>query len=226
MEKILVVAAHPDDDVLGCGASIAKWVSEGRVLVAFLAEGTTARFPASGVSCEQARKDTASRNRCAEEALRVLGVERSVFKSLPCGRLDQEPLIDLGKIVESLIHEFEPDTIFTHSPQDVNNDHRLCFQATLQATRPGALGVVKRLYTFEVLSSSEWRFHEAFLPNYFVDITSHVEKKIEAMYRFESEVREFPHPRSRDGILALSMYRGLQASCKHAEAFQLIREIP
>jgi len=227
MEKVLIIAAHPDDEVLGCGASISKWVkADIEVTVLFLAEGSTARYSLNEIDGKPAQQEVLFRNQCAQKALNILGVKTTLFENLLCGRLDREPIIDLGKKVEKTILDLKPDTIFTHSPQDVNVDHQLCFQATLQATRPGAMSLVKRLFSFEVLSSSEWRFHDQFSPNYFIDVTKDLEKKIDAMYAFKSEVREFPHPRSREGITALAMYRGLQANCKYAEAFQLIREIP
>ncbi|GHV82960.1 hypothetical protein AGMMS50212_03000 [Spirochaetia bacterium] len=134
-------------------------------------------------------------------------------------------LIDIGKIVEKQINEFKPDTIFTHCNVDVNNDHLIVFQAVLQATRPCSSNFVERVYLFEILSSTEWRYTETFKPNVFISLDeSHIEAKINAMNQYDSELKAFPYPRSEEGIRSLARYRGMQAGCNYAEAFCLLRE--
>lgn len=226
MNRILVVAAHPDDDVLGCGATIRKLVIEGwAVRVIFLGEGTTCRFPEEEIDSEDARAEILHRRNCAIDALGVLGVQDFHLYELPCGRFDTVPILHLARLVEKEIEYFCPDTIFTHFENDTNNDHRLAFQATLQATRPGALNRVANLLSFEVASSTEWRFVDCFQPNFFVDVENEIEWKIQALAKYDTEQRPFPFPRSPEGLRAQSMVRGMQAGLRAAEAFSIVRSI-
>lgn len=227
-KRILIVAAHPDDDVLGCGGLIAKYSQQQMVdfKIIFMAEGTTCRYDFDKIESPQALKEIEKRELYAKNALAVLNISKYNFYKFPCGRLDMIPLIDLGKTIENEIKEFKPDTIFTHSHNDVNNDHKKVFQAVLQATRPGAQNLVKRVYSFEVLSSSEWNYVENFKPNFFVSLElEHVTTKINALTEYTTEVKAFPFPRSSEGILTLAKRRGMQSAAEFAEAFQLIREI-
>ena len=227
LKKILIIAAHPDDDILGCGGTIAKLSGQGTVFkVVFIAEGTTCRFQSDKIGSPNALKEIEKRNSYAQKSLEVLGVERYRFYNLPCGRLDLEPLIDIGKIIEKETLAFRPDAIFTHNASDVHNDHVRVLQATLQATRPGALNLVKNVYSFEVLSSTEWRFLEPFKPNVFFRLEKrHVDLKIRAFSKYISEAKAFPFPRSAESIETLAKLRGMQIGCKYAEAFSVIREI-
>lgn len=225
--KILVIVAHPDDDILGCGGTLAKFKESGSdIKVIFIAEGTSCRFSKDQTNSELVLSEIKNRNNYAKKALKVLGLKDYKFYNLPCGRLDQYALIDIGKIIESEIEIFKPDTIFTHNSIDVNNDHKIVFQAVLQATRLGALNSVPRLYSFEILSSSERKFVDTFKPNYFVKLNKkHIDLKIKAMYQYISEIKKFPFPRSDKGITTLSNYRGMQVGVEYAEAFSLIREV-
>ncbi|WP_300456259.1 PIG-L family deacetylase [Desulfobacula sp.] len=227
-KKILIVAAHPDDDILGCGGTIAKYSSQQDIhfRIIFIAEGSTCRYSYDKIESIEALKEIKKRNTCAKSSLAVLNISDYKFYNLPCGRLDKTPLIDLGKIVENEIKAYQPDTIFTHSHRDVNNDHKLVFQAVLQATRPGAQNLVKRVYSFEILSSSEWGFIKNFKPNFFVSLDlEHVTAKTNALNEYTTEIKDFPFPRSSEGILTLAKRRGMQSASHYAEAFQLIREI-
>lgn len=225
-ERILVVAAHPDDEVLGCGGTIARYRQAGAaVRIVFLGEGSTARFTRDRLACAEALAAIADRTKSGMQAASVLGVDEPVFHNLPCVRFDTLPIIDIGKIVESEIQAFQPDTILTHTDIDTNMDHRLTLQACLQATRPGANNAVANLLSFEVQSSTEWRFTDQFRPGVFVDIGATLETKLQAMAAYESEVRPYPFPRSREGITAQAMVRGMQAGIEYAEAFQLVRSI-
>ena len=177
MERVLVVAAHPDDDILGCGATMCKLVKRGKLVrVVFLGEGSTCRYAEDKIGSEETQHAIEQRNGFACEALAVLGVDDFVFHNLPCGRFDTIPIIDIGKLVEKEIAVFQPDTILTHFAHDTNNDHRLAFQAALQATRPGAQNLVRNMLSFEVLSSTEWGFTDVFNPNFFVNIEGEIEK--------------------------------------------------
>ena len=224
IKKLLVIAAHPDDELLGCGGSIAKYINNGvLVKVLFLGEGSTARY--DDPSCKEAKAAIALRNSRAVKALGVIGVTDFEFYNLPCGRFDQIPIIEINKIIESVIRQFNPDTVFTHSEGDSNNDHKIVYRASIVATRPCGENIVNRLFCYEVLSSSEWSYTSAFLPNYFISLTeSQLRAKWSALECYETEMREFPFPRSWEGVKNLAVKRGMQAGIEFAEAFQLVRE--
>jgi LmbE family N-acetylglucosaminyl deacetylase len=218
--KTLVVAAHPDDEVLGCGGLIAKLINQGeQVRVVFIAEGTSCRYD---VINKKVQEEINFRNQCGIEALSSLGVNSHNFYNLPCGRLDEEPIIKIAKIIEKEISDYMPTTVLTHSSNDVHNDHKITFRAVLQATRPVGK-IVKNLLSFEILSSTEWNYIEAFMPNIFVDVTSTINVKINAMHCYSSEQPKYPHPRSDKGIMSLASIRGSQSGVEYAEGFRIIR---
>ena len=218
--KTLIIAAHPDDEVLGCGGLIAKLISQGeQVRVVFLAGGTSCRYESMS---KQVKDEIKFRNQCGVKALKSLGVNSYKFNNLPCGRLDKEPIIEIAKIIEKEILDYNPTTVLTHSINDVNNDHKISFRAVLQATRPVGK-IVKNLLSFEILSSSEWNYIEVFKPNLFVDVTSTIELKINAMHCYTTEQPKYPHPRSDQVIMSLASLRGSQARMQYAEGFQIIR---
>ncbi len=224
--RILIVAAHPDDDILGCGGIMARCRKEGAaVKVVFLGEGSTSRFDASEREGQEALAAIEERQKSAKMALEILGVEDWAFYDLSDGLFDMTSVLDIGKIIESEIANFSPDTVFTHSHVDANNDHGITFQATLQATRPGALNHVENVLSYEVPTSTEWRFTEAFTPNYLVGIEDEMEAKVKAMAAYTSEQKPYPFPRSAEGLRTLAKVRGMQAGLPYAEAFQVIRAI-
>ena len=224
MKKILIIAAHPDDDILGCGGLISKYQSKGVTFkILFIGEGSTCRFEDPG--SKEAKSEIEKRNFSALNALKYLKVKDIEFSNLECGRLDQIPIIEINKIIEKNIISFTPDTVLTHSPYDANNDHKIVFNATIMATRPGANNHVKTLMSFEILSSSEWAYIDTFKPNYFEELNeSNIEAKSKALSIYETEVKDFPFPRSNEGIRTLAMMRGMQSGFKYAEAFNLIRK--
>jgi LmbE family N-acetylglucosaminyl deacetylase len=219
--KVLVVAAHPDDEVLGCGGTIARMSRDGyAVYVAILGEGITSR---SSVRDTAAIEALHTRSR---EVARLLGVRDLSLHNLPDNRFDTVPLLDIVKIVEDLIVRFEPEIMLTHHGDDLNVDHSITFRAVLTATRPVVGMPVKEIHAFEVPSSTEWNFgqlHQGFRPNVFVDVAATLATKILAMHVYESEVRPFPHPRSPEALQALARFRGSSSGCEAAEAFELIR---
>ena len=226
IEKILIVAAHPDDELLGCGGLLAKHRSRVEVRVLFLAEGTTCRYKQEEVQSLRAQKQVNQRSRAALQALDILNVDDVFFANNTCGRLDQFPVLDLNKLIEYHLNAFAPDTIFTHSVHDVNNDHQITYKSVLMATRPGGLHHIPNLFCFETPSSTEWNFNSPFAPNYFEILSeSDVHLKWKALSCYSSEIREYPHPRSEKGIKTLARYRGMQANALYAEAFQLVRRI-
>lgn len=224
MNRVLVIAAHPDDEVLGCGATISKYSRQGvQFMVLFIAEGSSCRY--ADPVCAESVAAIAARTQQAVNALSLLGVKDYYFNDLPCGRLDQVPIIEINKVIEQTIRKFDPDTVLTHSAFDANNDHRIVFRATIMATRPSTQNRVARLLSYEVLSSSEWAFGEAFSPTSFEQVEEQdLTNKWQALAAYETEVKAFPFPRSEHGVRTQAMSRGMQAGVPLAEAFYLIRE--
>jgi LmbE family N-acetylglucosaminyl deacetylase len=224
MKRILVVAAHPDDEVLGCGASMAKWADAGaEIHVAILGEGATSRHAsreeASAGELETLRSD-------ARSAAVILGVRNVTFHGLPDNRFDSLPLLDVVKEVEALVSGLAPETVLTHHGSDLNVDHRVAFAAVLTATRPKPGHPVKEVMAFEVASSTEWGFQAiepVFRGNCFVDVTSTLARKVEALRAYTTEICDFPHPRSAEAVEAMARRWGSVVGCAAAEAFQLVR---
>lgn len=227
-ERVLVIAAHPDDEVLGCGGTMARYRTLGcPVRVVFLAEGVTARFMPEQFNTPEVIAKSEKRNANAVKAMAALGIEADqiFFSERPCCRLDQVPLLDLTKQVESHIRDFQPTRLFTHSADDPNVDHGVAHRAVLPAVRPLSGQSLRAVFAFEVLSSTEWNPLKPFAPTVFHDITDSMEQKIEAMTAYEDEMHPAPHPRSPEVLRALGRFRGAQAGLPYAEGFALIRGI-
>jgi len=224
--KVLVIAAHPDDEILGCGATAARLVAEGHeVHFAILGEGMTSRHASR---TETAASQLEDLRRHAHAAASKVGVNSLSLHGLPDNRLDTLPLLEVVKIVEELVDRHAPAVIYTHHAGDLNIDHGVVARAVLTATRPLAACPVREIYAFEVPSSTDWAFRciePVFRPNVFVDVTRGLEAKIAAMECYESEARAFPHPRSPEALRATAMRWGSVAGCAAAEAFELIRSV-
>lgn len=222
--RILVVVAHPDDDILGCGGTLAKYSSSCSIRVVFIAEGTSCRFEKGEKS--RVQDEISVRSDYAKRALKKLDIYDIHLHDLPCGNLNVIPRIEINKIIESHIKEFSPDTLITHSANDANLDHRIVFESALVATRPGATNYVSTLLSCEILSSSEWAFNETFKPNLFIPISlEELDLKVSALNEYSSEIRDYPFPRSERGLLTQAQFRGMQSGTEFAESFQLIRQI-
>ncbi len=226
--RMLVVACHPDDEVLGCGGTIAKVrAAGGEVRVIFLAEGITARYDPSDFDTPSVREEIDERNANAFKALSVLGVaeDQVSIGQRYCCRLDQIPLIDLTKEIERHIRDFKPDRIYGHASHDANIDHQCGHKALLAAVRPMSHGFVPAVFAFEVLSSTEWNPPKPFAATAFVDITDHIDAKVAALAAYGGEMRPAPHSRSDAVMRALACYRGSQCGVAFAEGFSLIRSL-
>ena len=224
--RLLVVAAHPDDEILACGGTLARALSEGaEVCVLFLGEGVSARFPFGSYDSEKFREESNHRTESAKNALRVLGISNSIFGERYCCQFDTLPQITLTKEIEAIMDRFRPTILFTHNPSEVNIDHRLAYEAVEAACRPTRSFIPSQIYTFELVCSGNWTFETTFKPNVFVDVTSFWEKKIAAWHCYAGEARPFPFPRSDVGLETLAHYRGMQVAIDKAEAFRLMRAV-
>lgn len=227
MKKILVIAAHPDDEILGCGASIALWVKKNyEVHVVIAAEGLTSR----DASSKQTQKSEITElHQTALAANQLLGVKDVSFYNFPDNRMDSVDRLDVIKQIEQKINSFNPDEIYTHHPFDLNVDHRRLSEAVTTATRPLPGQKIKKVCFFEVVSSTGWVFNGAtaqqFSPNIFIDVSPFMDLKIKALGIYKSEMRDFPHARSIEAVKALAAYRGSTAGYQSAEAFMLGREL-
>jgi len=221
-QKTLIIAAHPDDEVLGCGGTAARLVNEGHeVYTVILGEGITSR--------DHTRQRDKRENEIAElkkqihDANRIIGVKDVFIFDFPDNRFDSVPLLDIVKAVEEVKEKIKPHTLFTHYENDLNIDHRVTYRAVLTAARPQAGETVKEIYSFEVLSSTEWNFPLTFNPDCFFDIAGTIDTKVKAMEKYTSELRDYPHPRSLKGIRLNAEHWGMKTGMPFAEAFKTVR---
>ncbi|MGA9750127.1 MAG: PIG-L deacetylase family protein [Nocardioides sp.] len=219
--RLLTVAAHPDDETLGAGGTMAWHAARGDTVWAIvLADGASSRHDKVEQQAE-----------CARNAAEILGIERLVMVGLPDQRLDTLSLLDVITPIEEAIAELQPDVVLTHFPGDVNEDHRLVARATLVATRPVPGTPVSRVCSFEIASSTDWAPPipgSIFAPNLFVDISETLETKLTAMKAYAethiSELKAYPHPRSIEALTAYAQRHGAASGLLAAEPFMLLRE--
>lgn len=223
MIKVLVIVAHPDDEALGCGGTVAKHAQSGdEVYCLILGEGIVAR-EGSVASIEKGKE---ALKQDALRAAKILGIKELIFKDFPDQRLDTIPLLDVIKSIEEVKQRIKPDIIYTHHQGDLNIDHQITFKAGLTACRPMKDESVKEIYSFEIPSSTEWNSPEVqnyFMPNVFVDISDTFKKKLEAIEAYQSETREYPHPRSPRALEIIARHWGVTVGKELAEAFRLVR---
>lgn len=225
-KTVLVVAAHPDDETLGCGGTISRLAKlEGATVhVAYLSDGVSSR--ADEVLTQE--KNLKRRQAAAKKACKILGVKSVSFDVFPDNRMDTVALLEVAKVIESLVKRYMPDVIFTHHAGDVNVDHRVIHEAVVIACRPQVGNPVKTILCFEVPSSTEWQLsgaRSAFTPNWFFDISSTLNDKLAALESYADEIRTWPHPRSLQGIEHLACWRGSTVGVDAAEAFMLGRQL-
>ena len=219
MTRVLVLAAHPDDEVLGMGGTIALHAVErgDEVRIVCVTDGSSTQYP--GDHEIRARKEDEASAAAAE-----LGVADYVHLELPDMRLDTLPHVEVNRIVEQHVDDFRPEVVYTVHP-DVNRDHRALFDSVAVATRPVPGQPVRRLLTYAPTSSTEWTPAGVnwFVPNWFVDVTSTLERKLASFARYETEARPYPHPRSDRAIRAAAAFYGASCGCEAAEPFVLVR---
>lgn len=224
-KKILVVAAHPDDEVLGCGATMAKHAISGdEVHVAILSEGVTSRDEKR--SREKRNTELSQLSKAANKANSILGVKSLTLHHFPDNRMDSLDMLDVIKVVEDLISHMRPDTVYTHHVGDLNIDHRIVNTAVMTACRPQPGSSVKKILFFEVPSSTGWQVPEpaqSFIPNWFEEVSSTLPDKLKALQAYKSEMKPWPHARSLKAVECLARWRGASVGMEAAEAFSLGR---
>ena len=216
-KSILVISAHPDDETIGCGGTIAKHISQGdSVYVMSFTDGVSSR---GGHIDYAASKD---RVNASEMAAKLLGFSWISRGEYPDNMLDTIPILDLAKNIEAVKKKYSPDIIYTHSYADLNVDHRKVHEATLIAFRPQPKETWQEIRAYEVASSTEWGM-QSFTPNLFINIDEFIEIKKEALACYWMELRDTPHPRSISSIECINRVRGSQAGFNYSEAFEIIK---
>ncbi len=219
-KNILIVAPHPDDEVLGCGGIIAKYSGEGsRVFVLVVTRGTPKLYSADKI--DNIRRE-------ARSAHGMLGVKETVFLDFPAPELDMISLAEISREITEVIKRFSITDLYIPHRGDIHGDHRVVFNACLVAARPVGDCSVKSIFAYETLSETEWAppfGDDAFIPTKFVDVSTIFNKKLEAMNCFKSQLKQFPNPRSIETLTALSKFRGSTVGFLHAEAFMVIRVV-
>ena len=222
LRKILIIAAHPDDEILGCGGTIIRLNKEGhKVTSLILGEGVTSR---DNIRDTKKRvKDILELKKIAKRANVILGVREVFFHDFPDNRFDTVPFLDIVKVIERIKSSIEPDIIFTHYEKDLNIDHQITYKAVITATRPIKEEAVKEIYSFEIPSSTEWSYPLSFSPNVFYDISETIDVKLRALEEYKTELREYPHPRSLEGVKLIAKNWGMKVGLEYAEAYKVVR---
>ena len=219
-KQVLVLAAHPDDELLGPGGTVAKHSFCGdRIAFAIIADGCSARY--DDITMHAVRINSLN-------AAKELGVSDVRFAGLPDQRLDGLSILEITQWIEGILREIQPQIIYTHHHGDINRDHRVVHEATLTAARPYSAPYVERILCYETPSATEWATNGAadhFSPNVFVEISDFLENKLEALSQYETELRAFPHPRSLEALRARAAHWGSVIGVMAAEPFMLAREI-
>ena len=233
--KILIIVAHPDDEVLGMGGTILKHSKNGdNVTIVYLTTGITSRrssdyrnsssYDLSKNNIQKNKKQISQLQVNAKESSKILGVKKTIFYDYPDNELDSIPLVKIVETIEEIISKEKPDMVYTSHSKDLNIDHRITCKATLIACTSTSF-LIKEILCFEIYSSTEWTFSYDFKPNYFVDIEKELNKKMNAMKKYKNEIRKFPHPRSLENIKNSAKRWGTVCGFNAAEAFQIAHKI-
>jgi len=229
--NVLVLAAHPDDEVLGCGGTIIKHVErDDEISIVILGDGITSRYKTEELNTKKVREEVKIITEQSKEVAKFLSVKYiKNYNDNFCVRFDTKGTLHFTHIIEDEIKKLCPDIIYTHHYGDNNKDHRIVFEALMPAVRPVGEKRISQILSFETPSSTEWNAQitkNVFLPNYFVPFEKEtIDKKIKAMSLYSTEFRDFPHPRSSKAIESVARYRGIMCGYEYAEAFSVVREI-
>jgi len=216
-EKILIIAAHPDDEILGCGGTISKLKDENYIEALFMTNGVSSRG--------NDKKKILRRRKACLNLFKHLSLPAPTIYNFPDNEMDKIPLLRVIKKIEQKIKDYRPDTIITHYSHCLNIDHRVTFEAVNTACRPLKGSSVKKILSFEIPSSTDWGLFKGknFQPNYFIDISKHIKNKIDLIKFYKEELRNYPHSRSITAIKALASMRGVSCGVNYAEGFYLNR---
>ena len=221
MKNIMVIAAYPDDEILGCGGTLYKYSKKSKINLVFLSDGESSR------KIKNIKKKIDNRKKCALKVGRLLGANHVIFGDFPDNRLDNSPSIEITQFIEKYINKIKPDTILTHHYNDLNLDHQVVSNSVITACRPLKSSSVNLILFFEILSSTEWQINDSknlFNPNWFEDISKEINFKLKLLKIYKDELRTYPHSRSVKGVNALAKYRGVSSGYKFAEGFVLGRK--
>lgn len=222
---ILVFAPHPDDEVIGCGGTIARHIAEGdMVFVCIVTRGKPPVYNHSPSLLKEIPHDLYDE---IEKSHSILGIKKTYYLQFPAVMLETVPRHELNRKVSELVNRIKPDVVYMPHFGDIQKDHALTSEAVMVAARPKGESIIQAVYSYETLSETEWNIphaSNAFIPNLYVDISEFLNKKLEAMKSFRSQLCEFPNPRSIEAMTALAKYRGSTMGADAAEAFMLIRE--
>lgn len=220
MRRVLIIAPHPDDEILGVGATMAKMVSQGDdVYVAIVTKGTEPKF------CEESVQKTRAETTRAHD---LLGIKETIYLDFPAAELDLVSEAELGQAISKVVQTVKPNTLFIPFCGDVHFEHQKVALACMVASRPHRDDYPERVLAYETLSETNWNapyLSQAFIPNVFVEVSNFLDDKLKAMRCFESQLFEFPHERSLESIEILAKHRGTNIKVKAAEAFVLIRGV-
>tara|TARA_B100001093_G_C26710742_1_gene963312 strand:- start:284 stop:952 length:669 start_codon:yes stop_codon:yes gene_type:complete len=220
MNRVVAIFAHPDDEILGCGGTLALHKKNmDKVDICIVSSGLKSREK-NKISLDKLKLD-------CEEANKIIGVDSVTFFDFPDNALDSLSLLKIVKDIEIFLRQKKPNIIYTHHIGDLNVDHEIVHKAVLTASRPLPKSDVKEIYACEVNSSTEWSFNSKafFSPTNFIDISKTIKMKIKALNTYKSELRSYPHPRSLEGVEILARYRGMQSGLEFAESFLTVRKI-
>lgn len=221
-KQIMIISAHPDDEVIGCGGTIAMLSKFSKITLLILTNGEGSRNYKSKLM----EKKIIERKKNLTKSSKNLGIQNIIHENLDDNELDKYSNLKITKLIETHLRKIKPDTIFTHHSSDLNIDHKKVHQAVLTATRPFKNNYVRNIFAFEIPSSTDSNYgKKVFKPNYFVDITKGVKKKIKSLKIYKNQFSKLPSPLNINNIINLAKLRGNTIGCKFAEAFEVIRII-
>ena len=224
-KNILIVVAHPDDEIIGCGGYISRFKKQSNFKVSLLQKEAAVDLKTYSKRKRNSKK-VELRKRQAKKALALFSIKDITFCDLPCGSLNSIPAVKINHLIEKQIKIFKPEKILTHSSEDLHPDHRAVFHSVMQATRPIKDNTVKEILSFEILSSSEWAYSSIFKPNYFIKLSKkNINEKWKALKCYKEEIQKKPLPRSFFGVSTLASFRGIQSGNEFAEAYCQVRAI-